>query len=484
MSWLHRLSPSRSGGRRDFLKGATSKARRRRRALGPASSRLEALETRALLSTTYPLDTTIWTALGPAPIVDGYQFANSGEPVSGRVAGVAADPKNPDIDYIAAAGGGVWKTVNAGRSWTPLTDDQSTLFMGAISVAPGDGRVIYAGTGEADNSGDSDYGHGILVSRDGGAHWALTTAGGAFERETVARIAIDPTDAAIAYAAVADFGVNGLINGNTGIWKTTDYGAHWTDTTRDAGFDPYDPYSDVVIDALDPRVVYGAIGNAAGNATNGVLKSTDGGVTWAYDGDLPAGDGDGWIKLAISPTNPNYVYASIANGYLGSGPFGSLQGLYQSTDAGATWALKPNTPNYLGTQGWYDNTIAVDPSDPQAIYAGGQVDYNTGGTAIVESRDGGDSWSDLSIGVDGHGPHTDHHALAFDADGRLLDGNDGGIWRLDDPTPGGLHWADLNTNIDTIQYTGIATDPSNPDVAFGAPRTTAPRSSPTPGPGN
>jgi len=430
---------------------------------------LDALEGRILLSTSAPLDTTVWTPVGPAPILNGQ--TSGSQPVSGRITGVAGDPSDPLVDYVAAAGGGVWKTVDGGSNWTPLTDNQATTFMGSIAVAPSNGQVIYAGTGEASNSGDSGYGRGILVSQDGGATWTLTTAGGALDRQAVARIAIDSSDPAVAYAAVADFAVNGLYNGNTGIWKTTNFGASWTNTTRAVRLDNFAPYSDVVLNPADPSVIYAAIGRDDGNSAgnNGVIKSSDGGATWTYVGSsLPKGDSDGAIKLAISPTNPSVIYASIANGRNG-GSFGALKGFYRSADAGATWTLEANTPNFLGGQGWYDNTIAVDPLDPSGntIYAAGQLNYNTNRDAIIESTNGGASWFDLTTGADGKGPHTDHHAMAFDATGHLLNGNDGGIWRLDTNTQGSVHWSDLNYGLQTIQFTGIATDPSNPNVAYG-----------------
>ena len=420
-----------------------------------------------MLSSGNPLDTAIWTQLGPAPIVNGQTSGN--QPVSGRVTGVAGDPTNPLVDYIAAAGGGVWKTVDGGSHWTPLTDSQSGLFMGAVAVAPSNGQVVYAGEGESSNSGDSGYGHGILVSQDGGATWTLTTANGAFERQAVSRIAIDPTNPAVAYASIADYANNGLYNGNAGVWKTTNFGATWTNTTKAAGFDYNDPYSDVVLNPQNPQIIYAAIGTYSGVSNNGVIESTNGGTTWAYVGSsLPKGTADGVIKLAISPLKPSVVYASIVNGYNG-GTFGALKGLYRSADGGATWTAETATPNFLGTQGWYDNTIAVDPLDStgNTLYAAGQLNYNNNSDAIIESTNGGTSWFDLTTGANGNGTHTDHHAMAFDASGRLLDGNDGGVWRLDNKASGSVLWTDLNNTLQTIQFTGIATDPSNPNVAYG-----------------
>src|SRR5439155_9815671 len=120
---------------------------------------------------TLSINPATWTPLGPAPILNGPR-AGSG-PVSGRIAGVAAHPTDPDTIYVAAAGGGVWKTTNGGSTWTSLTDTQATQSMGAIAVAPSNPDVIYAGTGEANNSGDSNFGRGILVSADEGATWTL-----------------------------------------------------------------------------------------------------------------------------------------------------------------------------------------------------------------------------------------------------------------------------------------------------------------------
>src|SRR6516225_5750603 len=148
---------------RDMLRG-----RGRRR---PVLCGLEELEPRNLLSTSIPLDPVNWTALGPAPIANGQTPGR--EPVSGRISAVAADPNDANVLYLAAAGGGVWKTTDAGADWTPLTDDQPTLFMGALAVAPSDSTVIYAGTGEATSSAFSFTGHGVLKSTDAGATWTL-----------------------------------------------------------------------------------------------------------------------------------------------------------------------------------------------------------------------------------------------------------------------------------------------------------------------
>jgi hypothetical protein len=149
--------------------------------------------------------------------------------------------------------------------------------------------------------------------------------------------------------------------------------------------------------------------------------------------------------------------------------------MLKSTDGGTTWNGLAGVPNYFGGdptnpsspgQGWYDTTLAVDPTDANTIYAGGAGDPTATGSEIVWSDDGGMTWNDISgVGGNANGPHADHHGIAFDANGNVLVGTDGGIWRLDDrasPT-----WTDLNGNLQITQFTGIALDPMNPDIAYG-----------------
>ena len=272
----------------NWLKLQSRTSKQRRRLLRKSQRRpqlfLETLEDRTLL--------TAWNPIGPAPIVSG-QTAG-GLAVSGRVTGVATDTTDANTIFSATAGGGVWKTTNDGSSWSPLTDNLTDsdgkpipLFMGAIAETR-DGssnEIVYAGTGEANNSGDSFYGEGILVSKDGGATWTLTNAGGAFSGETVSKIVIDPSDSTggTAYAAVAGFGVNGT-GGHTGIWKTTDFGQTWTDRTVSTGgpTSTSEAWSDVVVDPHTPTTVYAAMGSyfgGFGGTGNGVYKSTNGGST-------------------------------------------------------------------------------------------------------------------------------------------------------------------------------------------------------------
>jgi photosystem II stability/assembly factor-like uncharacterized protein len=407
---------------------------------------LEQLEWRNLLSGASLFSQPSWTPLGPAPIVPGLDAG--ADAVTGRIASIAADPHDPSVIYLAAAGGGVWKTTNAGNSWSPLTDDQATLFMGAIALASSNPDIIYAGTGEATNSIFSFSGRGVLKSSDAGSTWTLLGAD-IFNGRSISRIVVAPDDPDTVYVAVA-------VGGNTGIWRSTDGGATWTNTTT--AISTTQQFSDVEIDPTNPQILFAAVGSFRGSAVNGVYKSTDGGDTWSVAGNFPQGVRDGRITVAIAPSNTQILYASIAGSGQGGTQLGQVMSIKKSIDGGNTWfdSARP----VLDSQGWYGLPLAVDPSDPNTVYA------SAGGLDIVESTNGGVSWLDIR-NEGNQPPHPDHHAFTFDANGRLLDGNDGGIWRLDTTGGGGLRWTDINANLQLTQFIGIAVDPADPTLAYG-----------------
>jgi len=399
------------------------------------------------------LTATSWTPIGPAPL----QASNV---VSGRIAGIAPHPTQTSTIFVAPAGGGVWETTNGGSSWTQKTDKQKTLSMGAIAIGTGVQETIYAGTGEANNSVDSNYGRGILISTTAGKSWTLATGpSNAFFRLTTSQIAVDPTDSRVAYAAMADFGNNGLHGSNTGVWKTTDAGTTWTNTT--ASIDSSLPWSAVVIDPNNHLTLYAAVGDVLGAATNGVYKSTDGGTSWTLLTAAPGGNAAGRIAIAVAPSNSQVVYVTACgNGNPGSSSFGTLYKIMRSDNGGTTFNdLTGTCPNYMGGQGWYDTAVAVDPSNSAIVYVAGQA----GAKSILRSTNSGMSWTDISSG--GSTPHADHHALVFDAGGNLLDGDDGGIYRLVSVSP--VSWSDLNGNLQTIQFEGIGLHPTDPSKAIG-----------------
>jgi hypothetical protein len=419
---------------------------------------LEMLEERTLLS--IALNAGHWTAVGPAPIGSGTSA------VSGRITALAADPSNASIYYAGAAGGGVWKTTNAGVSWKPLTDTQAVLFMGALAVAPSNSSIIYAGTGEPNNSLDSNYGRGILKSTNGGTTWTLEA--GPFNQEAIDRIVVDPANANIVYVAVSVFSVNnGIVPtlGTAGIWKSTDGGTSWTNLTSGIpNLNPYDDFSDLVMDPTNSQTLYTAVGTYFGDTANGIYKSIDGGNTWSLAGNSAQGPGVGRISLAIAKSAPDTLYAGIANP---NG--GQLLEMLKTTNGGSSWSQLSGTPNYMGAngfgQGWYDNTVAVDPSNANIVYAGGSS--NGGSPDFIQSIDGGVTWTNIQTGANGARIHSDDHAIVFDASGRLVDGNDGGVWRLATATPGHIQWTDLNATLQITQFTGVALNPQTLGVAYG-----------------
>ncbi len=450
-----------------------------------------------------------WTSNGPGPLLNGGGAFGSpfGQNTSGRVAGIAADPTDPNIYYVASAGGGVWKTTNGGQTYKALTDFLGDTAMGSIVVAPSNHNVVYAGTGEANFSGDSRYGIGLLRSTDGGASWSVipgppsgNSPKGVFYRKAISRIVVDPTNSNVVYLSTAFAGLNGNGFPDGGVWKTTDGGVNWVNTTSNK-VNNNAIYTDVVMNIHNSSVLYTTVGFYARNNGvpydgNGVFKTTDGGQNWVrLTGGLPqASAGDlvgGQTTLALYSSNDgnsDTLYVSIPNV-----DTGGLLGLYKSTNSGASFA-KLTAPNYLGGQAFYDNAVVVSPNDPNVFFAAGQVNYaavagfGTVSTTnyndlrcLVGTTDGGATFHDYSLGINFGGPHTDTHALIFTPDGKLLDGNDGGVWRLENPlvanpapptnssdaSNSNIRWSNINGNLNTLQFTGIALNPSDAAIAYG-----------------
>jgi autotransporter-associated beta strand protein len=404
-----------------------------------ACFQVHALESRICLSVT--LSNSVWTPIGPAGLNNGS---------SGRVTALAADPSNPNIYYAGAAGGGVWKTTDGGSSWEPLTDSQATLNTGAIAVAPNNPNVIYVGTGEADNSPLAYYGRGVLVSTNGGATWTLTGNTGTpnFNQRTISQIAVDPTNSQIAYVAVTAVGQNTGTNG-TGIFKTTNGGTSWTNTT--ATISGTAPFTDIKIDPANSQHLLAAVGG--GVTPSGVYVSTNGGTSWvAQGGGLPTGTSLNWTRVAFAPSNSQVIYATFAN------TSGSLASAWITSNGGTSWTQLTATPNFLNGQGNYATTLIVDPKNPNIVYAGG----GSGTNSFIETTNSGASWTDISTAITGTSPHSMHHAIAVDATGRVIDGNDGGVWRLDNSLPGAQAWTNITSNLQIGEMLGGALDPTNP----------------------
>ena len=389
----------------------------------------------------------VWTLIGPKPISVSYY----GSIDAGRVTAIAIDPANPKIIYMGGAEGGVWKTVNSGETWTPLTDSQPSLAVGSITIDPNNTNTIYVGTGEENFSGDSYYGAGILKSTNGGETWTQSSSafgdvpcGG----EWVGAIAVQPTNSQTLLAAVEP-----CYYGASSIFRSTDGGKTWTSVYRNKN--GWVPATAMIFDRKNANVVYAA------TAYGGILKSTNAGLTWnpangSGNNALPTAS-LGRAALAMAPSNPSTLYVAIANSS-NTTENGNLLGMWKSTDGGNNWTLLQNTPDFCSTQCWYDIVLAVSPTNPNFVVAGGVYPYHPGGSAVVTSLDGGTTWVDQSPQL-----HPDTHALAFTPDGSTLyTGSDGGVWSTTNPSASTINWTSLNGTLAITEfYPGISMDQNN-----------------------
>ncbi len=349
-----------------------------------------------------------------------------GNYISGRTNCVAFHPTDPLTMYIASAGGGVWKTTDGGSTFRPLTDNLTSLSCGYVAVDPVNPSVLYVGTGELNYSLDSYYGDGVFKSTDAGASWTKVAASGTVG-SSISQIVIDPLNTSVLY-----------LSGASGVYRSTDAGLSWKSTASGGNANC------VVMNPLNPLVLYTTTG---GYTADVVKKSTDGGVTWTtLAGGLPSSIGR--TQLALAAADTNILYASIARA---SSPYGVL-GLYESTDGGSTWTLRDSSKNYLGGQGWYDNAIAVKPSNPATVVAGGlDVYVSTSSGAALAQRS---NWATSSPS---NFCHADIHFLGYNGS-VLYCGSDGGVYRS---TNDGLTWSDLNATLSTLQYMSADYDPTS-----------------------
>lgn len=425
----------------------------------PAGARLAALAALARLRAADPVmarRALAWKPIGPQPIDTPY----TDPVVAGRVTAIAIDPANAAHVYLGGAQGGIWQTTNGGTSWAPLSDATASLAIGSLLLDPANPGTIYAGTGEENFSGDSYYGAGVLKSTDGGASW--TQICGPFCGPTgqdgyygggarIGSLAIEPGNSQVLLA-----GVFLAANNANGIYRSADAGAHWTQVL--AG----NPGTGVLFDPATPGTAYAALGDSFAGGAEGVFLSTDGGQSWAARNGtgataLPVGNA-ARIVLALAPSAPQTLYASLANV-----ADGSLLGIYKSTDGGATWR-STGAPDYCTPQCSYDNVLAVDPVNPNVVYAGGAFSET-----LIRSLNGGHSWSVLQAAGSGGFLHADMHALAFTGDGtKLYLGNDGGAYSSANPTAAKPKFTALNKTLSVTQfYPGLAIVPGNPKSAIG-----------------
>jgi photosystem II stability/assembly factor-like uncharacterized protein len=360
--------------------------------------------------------------------------------MAGRIADIAIHPEDQSTWYVAVGSGNVWKTTNAGTTWTPIFDDQGSYSIGCVTLDPRNPDVVWVGTGENVSGRHVGYGDGIYRSLDGGTTW---TNLGLRESEHIGRIIVDPRDSDVVYVACE--GPLWSPGGDRGLYKTTDGGATWE---KMLGGGEHTGVLSVVQDPRDPDVLYAAtqqrFRNVAalmdGGPESGIHKSTDGGRTWRrlHHG-LPT-ENMGKIGLAISPQDPDVLYATIelAN---------RTGGFWRSADRGETWEKRND---YLsgGTGPHYYQELYACPHRFDRVY---QMDVR-----MHVTEDGGRTFRRMTE----RNKHSDNHALAFDRDDPdyLLAGSDGGLYESWDR---GESWKFV-ANLPITQFYKVAVDYDEP----------------------
>jgi photosystem II stability/assembly factor-like uncharacterized protein len=407
----------------------------------------------------------VWRSIGPANI-------------GGRVDDIAVDESNPSTFYIGFATGGIWKTTNNGTTWAPIFDRYPVSSIGDLALAPSNPKILYVGTGEANNRQSSSFGAGVYKSTDAGATFEYV---GLKETQSIARVVVHPADPDIVYVAAVGhlFGPNR----ERGLYKTSDGGNTWVNTKfidEDTGF------TDVVMDPSNPNVLFAASyqrrrqpwGFNGGGPGSGLWKTTDGAKTWTKltGRGLPANPVLGRIGLDIARSKPSTIYASIevgpsggtgagvnddgtlaraGQGRAGGGrgaapppPDPGKSGIWRSDDSGRTWKFLSNQ----GDRWMYYSQIRIDPTNPEIAYQGGAPFFKT--------IDGGNTWRQVG-GI----PHSDHHAIWINPkDNRhILLGNDGGRAVTYDQ---GETWEYVNT-MALGQFYGISADMRKPYFVCG-----------------
>jgi len=360
---------------------------------------------------------------------------------SGRIAAIDGVNSDPRILYVGSAGGGVWKSINAGTTFKPVFD-KYTQSIGAVTVDQAHPETVWVGTGESWTRNSVSLGTGIYKSTDAGDTWKFM---GLEDSERIARIVIDPKNSDVVYVAATGHLWNS--NEQRGVYKTTDGGKTWQ---RVLYIDKDTGCSDIAIDPQEPKILYAGMWQfrrspyffTSGGPGSGLHKSTDGGKTWKKlarglpDGEL------GRIALAVAPTRPNVVYAIVE---------AKKSALYRSEDLGETWTKMSSSPAVTGRP-FYFASVLVDPRDYNRIY---KPDFNVG-----VSTDGGQSFTQR-----GGRAHGDYHAIWVNPQDtfQLYVGTDGGVYQSNDKA----NTFKFLSNIPVGQFYHVSFDMEQPYNVYG-----------------
>ncbi|MBI9036845.1 MAG: hypothetical protein JEY97_01815 [Bacteroidales bacterium] len=371
-------------------------------------------------------------------VISGLKFRSIGPAMaSGRIADFAVNPDNPSEYYVAVASGNVWKTTNSGTTWNPIFDNYGSYSTGCITMDPNNHNIIWLGTGENNHQRALGYGDGVYKTVDGGKKWKNM---GLKESRQIGKIIVDPQNSDVVYVAAE--GSAWGPGGERGLYKTSDGGKTWEkvlDISEHTGI------SSLVMDPQNPDILYAASEQRrrhvhtkiGGGPESAIHKTTDGGKTWRkLKSGLPDGDVGG-IGLAISPVDPDIIYAIIEAGEKSGG-------FFRSIDRGESWEKMSDH----SSSGQYYTEIYCDPVDVDKVYSVETISQVT--------EDGGNTWKSLG----NNNRHVDDHALWIDPydTNHFLIGGDGGIYETFD---GGKNYL-YKSNLPVTQFYRVAVDNSEP----------------------
>jgi photosystem II stability/assembly factor-like uncharacterized protein len=364
---------------------------------------------------------------------------------AGRVLAVTGIPGQPEHFYFGSVNGGVWETLDAGRTWKPIFDGQPIGSIGALAVAPSDPRILYVGSGEADMRSDISQGDGMYKSQDGGRTW---THIGLADSQQIGRVLVHPDNPDVVY--VAALGHPYGPNPERGVFRSKDGGRTWQ---RVLGKDENTGAIDLAFEPGRPEVIYAALWQTrrppwnvyppSNGPASGLYKSTDGGDTWKkLEAGLPADPGR--IGIAVAPSEPRRVYAMVD---------AKEGGLYRSDDAGATWT-HASGDRRIWSRGWYFGGITVEPRNPDTVYS---CNVN-----LYRSEDGGRTF----VPIRGAPGGDDYHQIWIDPQNperRILGVDQGATVSVN----GGTTWSTWY-NQPTGQFYHVVTDDRFPYWVYGS----------------
>ncbi|MBL7960520.1 glycosyl hydrolase [bacterium] len=357
---------------------------------------------------------------------------------SGRIIDLAVNPNDHSNFFVGVASGGVWKTMNGGITFSPVFDSQNSYSIGCVTLDPNNANVVWVGSGENNSQRSVSYGDGVYKSLDGGKNWKNM---GLKKSEHIGKIVIDPRNSNVVYVAAQ--GPLWGPGGDRGFYKSTNGGETWDLSLK---ISENTGVSDIAMDPRDPDVLYVSAYQRRrhvwtlinGGPESAIHKSTDGGKTWVKLSEgLPSGD-VGRIGLAISPVNPDVVFALIETS-------DNSGGFFRSSDRGASWEKRYE---YISTSAQYYQEIICDPKDVDRVYS---MD-----TYLKLTDDGGKTWRNLG----NEHRHVDDHAIWIDPNNtdHLMIGGDGGLYETYDL---GKTFR-FSSNLPVTQFYRITVDNSEP----------------------